>query len=239
MNCEELFWMFQIMRANVWTLSLAVFLSSLSYCHACSCMISHPQDHYCRSDFVILARVKKEQITVSTGSIVYKVRVRKEFKISEKGLVALKSGKIHTSIYGSMCGVQLTIGKLYVLSGTINSLRAYVNACNMIEEWKHLTKRQRKGLKLMYKHGCSCKVKNCLYHRCNNSFKQRDSCVWNSTCETLDGICLRQANGSCMWNKNKMLTACRVRNGLVHGNSSVAAGNPHYHPSPPRLPLEP
>lgn len=54
---------------------------------------------------------------------VYKVRVRKEFKISEKGLVALKSGKIHTPLDPSTCGVNLQVGKLYVLSGQINSLR--------------------------------------------------------------------------------------------------------------------
>lgn len=54
---------------------------------------------------------------------VYKVRVRKEFKISEKGLVALKSGKIHTPLDSSICGVDLQVGKLYVLSGLIHSLR--------------------------------------------------------------------------------------------------------------------
>lgn len=56
-------------------------------------------------------------------AIVYKVRVRKEYKISEKGLVALKSGKIHTPLESASCGINLQLGKLYVLSGRINSLR--------------------------------------------------------------------------------------------------------------------
>ncbi|XP_066154092.1 metalloproteinase inhibitor 3 [Euwallacea fornicatus] len=196
------------MRPNVWTLSLAVLVSSISYCHGCSCMQAHPQEHYCNSDFVILARIKKEQIMESTASKVYKVRIRKEFKISEKGLAALKSGKLHSAMSSAVCGVDLKVGKLYVISGTINSLRAQVNICNMIKEWNELSKRQRKGLRMLYKRGCECKIKNCTFGWCSKS-RPKDSCIWKSECETRDGICLRQAHGSCMWNKNKQLTSCR------------------------------
>lgn len=75
---------------------------------------------------VILARVKKEKVIESTYSVIYKVRIRKEFKISEKGLVALKSGRLHTAMDEAMCGRKLKIGQLYVISGRINSLRVCI-----------------------------------------------------------------------------------------------------------------
>lgn len=195
------------MKTTVLTLSLAFLCGSIIYCHACSCMFQHPQSHYCNSDFVILARVKKVQRVPSTYSNIYKVRIRKEFKISEKGLVALKSGRLHTSMYDSMCGAYLEVGKIYVIAGRINSLRGYISLCDMIMEWNDVTKRQRKGLKLLYKHGCSCNIRDCRYNpKC---YRQKDSCNWKSQCETTDGICLRQASGFCMWNKNKMLSSCK------------------------------
>lgn len=191
------------------TLSLALLFGSITYCHACSCLLGHPQEHYCQSDFVILARVKKEQLFPKTYSKVYKVRVRKEFKISEKGIVALKSGRLHTALYDSLCGVDLKVGKLYVISGIISSLRAHITRCEMILEWKDITKRQKKGLKLLYKHGCTCGIHNCMFYQ--KCYRQRDSCNWKSSCETTDGICLRQASGTCMWNKNKMLSKCKLQ----------------------------
>ncbi|KAL1495078.1 hypothetical protein ABEB36_010553 [Hypothenemus hampei] len=204
--------------AKVLTLILAIFLSSISYCRCCSCTFTHPQEAYCNSDFVILARVKKEQTLESSMSKVYKVRVRKEFKISLKGLVALKSGKIHTPLDDSMCGSNLEIGKLYVISGGIHSLRAHFNQCNMIMEWNNVTRRQRKGLKLLYNRTCNdCKIKNCYFHWCNNA-RESDACIWRNHCQTENGICMRQNNGSCMWNKNKQLRGCQAEE-LVHNHS--------------------
>lgn len=206
------------MKYKTWTLFLAVLFCSIDYSQSCSCNRAHPQEHYCNSDFVILARVKKMQIVNETfypnykiPTKVYKVRVRKEFKISEKGLVALKSGKIHTPLDSSTCGVNLQVGKLYVLSGQINSLRANINLCRMALEWNTLTRRQRKGLKMMYKRGCGCQIQSCSSSSkwCNHS-KSKDTCHWWSKCEIEEGICLRQNHGYCAWNRNKKLTACRA-----------------------------
>ncbi|KAJ8920166.1 hypothetical protein NQ315_011827 [Exocentrus adspersus] len=194
------------MKADVLVLAtLATLCSILVYTDACSCMLSHPQQHYCNSDFVILARVKRERI--HADSRIYKVRVRREYKISEKGTLALKSGRLITAVWDSMCGTRLQPGKLYVLSGRIFSLKAYINLCNMAVEWDTLTRRQRKGLKLMYKHGCSCQIKRCLAteQRCP---RHVDSCNWGNDCETKEGICMRQANNSCMWTRNRALAKC-------------------------------
>lgn len=66
---------------------------------------------------VVLARIKRHR--VGNDSIVYKIRIRKDYKLSEKAYVALKSGRIITPRYDSMCGLQLEVGKLYVISGKI------------------------------------------------------------------------------------------------------------------------
>ncbi|CAG9770559.1 unnamed protein product [Ceutorhynchus assimilis] len=208
------------MNTKTLSLSLALLVGSLSYCYACSCMSTHPQNYYCFADFVILARVKSFQKLETMQSLVYKVRIKKEFKISEKGQVALKSGRIHTPIDSAMCGVNMKVGTLYVISGRIESLRAHTMMCDMIKEWKNLTRRQRKGLRQMYKRGCSyCTVKRCLgwgAEKCDKGSKLKDFCKWNSNCQTNDGICLRQANGSCNWNKNRQLNNCLKNSTLSH-----------------------
>lgn len=127
---------------------------------------------------MILARVKRER--VHNDMKIYKVRVRKQFKITEKAEVALKSGRLLTPVYDAACGIQLQPGKLYVLSGRVHSLKAHISLCDMAMEWETLTRRQRKGLKLLYKHGCTCEVKKC-WGKCP---RQKDTCSWNSHCQT-------------------------------------------------------
>ncbi|KAJ3643252.1 hypothetical protein Zmor_025976 [Zophobas morio] len=165
------------MRGDVLVLTLAVTLACLQYSEACSCMGSHPQAQYCKSDFVILARVKRAKDFNSTR--VYKVRVRKAYKLSEKASVALKSGRLLTATDEAMCGVNLAVGKLYAISGSVNSLKAHINLCGMAIQWKDLTRRQRKGLKAIYKHGCSCRIDFCKGRKCT---KMPDSCMMTSNC---------------------------------------------------------
>ncbi|XP_050499663.1 tissue inhibitor of metalloproteinase [Diabrotica virgifera virgifera] len=192
------------MNSNVLFVTLAFFCGVFVCSDACSCMPQHPQEHFCNSDFVILARVKRERILGDTK--VYKVRVRKEYKVSDKGVLALKSGRLLTPKYGAMCGVDLEVGKLYVISGNIVTLKAQINMCGMRTEWNQLTRRQRKGLRVLYRHGCTCKIRRCsLGKRC---YRQRDSCTWRNSCETKEGICLRQPNKSCMWARTRLLTTC-------------------------------
>lgn len=122
----------------------------------------------------ILARVKREYTHNDTR--IYKVRIRKEYKMSEKAVVALKSGRLLTSAWDSMCGVQLETGKLYAIFGKVKSLRAVINICGFTERWEKLSKRQRKGLKRMYEQGCNCRIKSCFHHqRC---LKTKDFCNW-------------------------------------------------------------
>lgn len=119
-------------------------------------------------------------------TITYKVRIRQEYKMTEKALVALKSGKIHTALYEEMCGASnLDLKKTYVISGRIISLRAYISFCDMIKPREEITKRQKKGLKLMYKNGCSCSVVNCWSGRCA---RYKDSCNMMGACHEKEVI---------------------------------------------------
>ncbi|XP_076266058.1 tissue inhibitor of metalloproteases isoform X2 [Rhynchophorus ferrugineus] len=182
-------------------LMLAIFCS-IQYGMACSCMKMHPQEKYCNDDFVILARVKKFRHLNKSDYGFYKVVVRKEFKMSEKGSVALKSGVLHTAIDESVCGVTLKPGATYVLSGRIVNLKARINLCGMAMEWKTTTRRQRKGLRMLYEQGCNCTIsKNKI---------SKDGCQYKNSCDDLYGICSRQRNGSCHWIRNPVLAKCRL-----------------------------
>lgn len=64
--------------------------------------------------------------------------------------------------------------------GRIFSLKAYINICNMQMEWNTLTRRQRKGLKLMYRQGCTCNIK---YNPWKKVKKEKDTCQWKNKCE--------------------------------------------------------
>ncbi|XP_056635261.1 tissue inhibitor of metalloproteinase [Diorhabda carinulata] len=207
------------MNTNRLLFTFGCLCSIIVYSNACSCMPQHMQERFCESDFVILARVKREHIIGDRR--VYKVRVKKEFKTSEKAIIALKSGKLMTAAQDSLCGVNLDIGKTYVLSGRIYALRAQVNLCGIHTEWQHLTKRQKKGLRLLYRHGCNCKIRRCFYGRCH---RQIDSCTWRNSCESNEGICLRQNNQSCMWAKTRLLSTCTKE---WRRNSTITAARNH------------
>jgi metalloproteinase inhibitor 3 len=193
------------MRADVvvLTLAVAVMLAFLQYSNACSCMPSHLQTQYCNADFVILAMVKRERTLNETR--VYKVRVRKEYKLSDTAQVALKYGRLLTPVQDSMCGVVLQLNQMYAISGRVNSLKAHVYTCDMVVPWKDLTRRQRKGLKAIYKNGCDCKINHCRYRSCR---KTPDVCLWTSDCHAKEGICLRQNSNKCKWTRNRALASC-------------------------------
>lgn len=65
-----------------------------------------------------------------------------------------------------------------------NFSQATINLCRMALEWNTLTRRQRKGLKMMYKIGCGCQIQSCSSSSkwCNHS-KSKDTCHWWSKCE--------------------------------------------------------
>lgn len=188
---------------------------------ACSCRPAHPQDQYCSSDFVIVARIRKEMITDQNR--IYKAKIKKEFKVSEKARVALKSGRLITALSGSMCGVQLEVGKVYLITGRVMGLQPHINLCGLTKPWREVTSRQRKGFRLIYARGCDCKISFYSYHPMS-----KDKCAWdNMSCQRDHGICLRSPKGQCNWSKSVDLKKC-----LTGGLKSEGL-KPKTHPAEP------
>ncbi|XP_065162930.1 metalloproteinase inhibitor 3-like [Atheta coriaria] len=191
---------------------------------ACSCQPRHPQQHLCSADFVILARVKRETLTNETRE--YKIKIRKEYKMSEKAYVALKFGRLVTARDDSMCGTRLEVNKVYAISGRVVTLQARIGLCDMAEKWDDLTRRQRKGLKLMYRQGCTCEIKFCPKSQSTQRgrcARTKDACNWDTwlpdkkkDCQRNEGICLRNSKKQCIWSRNLALTTCTRNSTVMH-----------------------
>lgn len=192
------------MRRQILTAVLIVFLGLFhqNEVNGCSCSRSHPQEHYCKSDFVIVARIRKQFIP--NYQKIYKARIRKEFKMSEKAKIALKSGRLLTAASGAMCGAELEVGKVYLITGRVLGLQAFISLCDFVKPWNNLTNRQRKGFRLIYSRGCDCSIST-TYHMP----PRRNGCSWNYTsCQQNYGICLRSPSGQCNWSKSVDLKRC-------------------------------
>jgi len=66
----------------------------------------------------------------------------------------------------SMCGVDLKLEETYLITGKVVAGQASINLCNYITPWAHLSVRQKKGFRLLYRQGCSCEVRRAemCYH---------------------------------------------------------------------------
>lgn len=54
----------------------------------------------------------------------------------------------------SMCGVNLTVGKLYLIAGKSSKL----SICNYVKEYSKMSIVERRGFAGAYKKGCACEV---------------------------------------------------------------------------------
>ncbi|XP_049837678.1 tissue inhibitor of metalloproteinase isoform X1 [Schistocerca gregaria] len=197
-------------------LLLAAWLAALQLAAGCSCMLGHPQDQFCRANYVILTRVKKEIVT--DRDRVYRTVVKRIFKASEKDAVSLSAGKIWTSLHDSMCGVRLETNRTYVLAGQLSGGKAHINLCDLYLPWDSVTPKQRKGFRLMYRQSCHCKV------RVGNQGTPTDSdtCQWWTSflgpeegpdCQGEHAICMRQPGSSthgahCGWTGGSRYRQC-------------------------------
>jgi hypothetical protein len=107
---------------------------------------------------VVLAHVKRIVHDRSEWSRAYKVRIKKEFKVTESGRQALSYGRILTPSHDASCGIRLKPGRRYLLTGNIRSGKPWINLCNFVHDWDRMTPIQRKGFRRLYQRGCDCKV---------------------------------------------------------------------------------
>lgn len=67
---------------------------------------------------------------------------------------ALRERKLYTSASQSMCGVEMTTGRLYFIAGNSQ----HINLCSFVKEYKSMTVVERRGFANGYAKGCQCKV---------------------------------------------------------------------------------
>lgn len=153
---------------------------------SCMCYPAHPQTQYCNSDFVIIARIlRKSTRRTRENKDIYKIEIKKAYKLSEKAEAELKHGRLLTPHFDSLCGVDLNVGKLYVIAGR----NLEINLCNYVKEYSSMTLVERRGFAGAYKKGCSCRVDACFRGNCPLSI---GACNWVpfAKCETNYSACV-------------------------------------------------
>ncbi|GFQ86871.1 tissue inhibitor of metalloproteinase [Trichonephila clavata] len=113
--------------------------------------------HYCVADFVAVVRVKS-QGKGDSGITAYHIKVKKEFKMTEKARHALSQGLIWTSSHEAACGVTLHPTR-YLIAGRIRGEKPFVSLCHFVQEWPKLSSKQKKGFRKLYQQGCRCRVR--------------------------------------------------------------------------------
>ncbi|CAH0627082.1 unnamed protein product [Chrysodeixis includens] len=194
-----------IIRYSMLTRWLALALVAASYrlADACTCAPAHPQTHFCNSDFVIVGRVQKT-FRGKDFYDAYKLKIRNTYKATPKAKVALQSGRLLSPSQESLCGVSLQPRETYVITGRVVHLEAHVHLCGFISKWRDVTPRQRKGFRLLYKQGCTCKV-----HMNRRRTKSPNTCVTGyDECYERHGICLHDREHRCRWTRAPALTRC-------------------------------
>uniref|UniRef100_A0A1L8EDF8 Putative secreted metalloprotease n=1 Tax=Haematobia irritans TaxID=7368 RepID=A0A1L8EDF8_HAEIR len=207
---------------RLFTLLCPVVLTVLFFAtpaKACSCLPAHPQEHYCTADYVALVRVMRKSNKLVPNKVVYKLQVKKSYKMNDEGQRTLRHGRIMSSDSESMCGVNLELGRLYVIAGRGNQL----NSCQYYKEYKKMSIVERTGFTGAYKKGCSCRIRLSFGNRSSDKNLSFDECKWSpfsgSDCETRHSACFPSINRSfsepvikCRWRKTVSYDDCRSSN---------------------------
>ncbi|XP_058468040.1 tissue inhibitor of metalloproteinase isoform X2 [Malaya genurostris] len=161
---------------------------------------------------VIVAQVLRKSNRKHNGNIVYKIVIKKEYKISPRAKKLLKHGKLVTPPFDSMCGLQLEVNQLYAIAAQ----DTHVGLCNYVRKYSELTIVEKRGLAGIYRKGCSCKIKPCYTGYCNSSF---GVCNWipSDRCESDYGSCvpmrghlLDDTPVKCHWRQSPLYQTCKM-----------------------------
>lgn len=200
---------------HVMTVALLVTLGvilQLSATEACSCLPEHAQSAYCDAEYVIVAQVLRKSNRKQNGNNVYKIAIKKEYKMTPRAQKLLKPGKLITPPTDSMCGLQLEVNQLYAIAAQ----DTHVGLCSFVRKYSELTIVEKRGLAGIYRKGCPCKIKPCNTGTCNVSI---GACNWTpwATCESDYGSCVPTrghlidgAPAKCHWRPSPMYRKCKA-----------------------------
>lgn len=199
------------------TLALLVTLgiiSQLATTEACSCLPEHAQSAYCEADYVIVAQILRKSKQKKNGANVYKIAIKKEYKMNPTAREMLKPGKLITPAMDSMCGLQLEINQLYAIAAR----DVHVGLCSFVRKYSELSIVEKRGIAGIYRKGCPCQIKPCFSNNCNVSI---GACNWTpwETCESEYGTCIPTrgllSDGSpakCHWRRAPLYQKCKNNN---------------------------
>ncbi|OXU20084.1 hypothetical protein TSAR_005955 [Trichomalopsis sarcophagae] len=204
-----------------------VTLLAVDQAEGCSCMYTHPQTHFCSSDFVIVIKVK-ERIPMGQDTA-YKVKINRKFKLSNESFNDyLYDGLLYAPSMDSMCSVHLQVGETYVVAGRIYEGRPRLSLCNLTMRWSEVSKRQRKGFKGLYAKGCVCDVSYTSFARKGEALHRANGtlCPWEGNpgpmdCQEKHGICVSN-QGRCFWMPSRPYDLCIKE----HYQNRMAAAHP-------------
>lgn len=101
---------------------------------------------------MIIARILRQR--TDAERIVYKIAIKKAYKMTEAGNEALRAGKLQTAGTDSMCGRPLDAGRLYVIAGRGDR----VSQCSYAEPYAGMSLVERRGFAGGYRKGCACRL---------------------------------------------------------------------------------
>lgn len=200
---------------NVFLVAVAIFLGLIvQQGDSCFCQLRHPQQHYCASDYVVLAgildtdTVYKDDTPIETQ---YTVNIKRVFKSGEKYENASK-GIIISPAHQGQCAVNaLQIGTNYLITGVAMDGNLYTSLCDWVMPYKNLTKAQKNGIRFKYETGCKCEFAFCSEANCGQQRYANATCEWEIEdmfdCYHNDGICYHNGE-DCLWRETKSFRTC-------------------------------
>ncbi|XP_054616113.1 metalloproteinase inhibitor 2-like [Dunckerocampus dactyliophorus] len=168
---------------------------------ACSCLPVHPQTAFCQADVVIKAMVvSRKDVGGFDKPIMYHIKQAKTFKSPHSRVDA-----VYTAASSAACGVTLTKGVEYLITGRLASDRSlHITLCDFIAPWDTLSSSQKVDLVQRYKSGCNCQITPCHATPCRSS--SPDECSWTDFLTNSGDMqlakyfaCLKTRHGPCAW----------------------------------------
>ena len=135
-------------------------MTLLGQSESCRCIEKHPSAQFCDSDFSALVKVNEKRLTQVQNNITYLVDVQRIYRArNDKGTEVLKDGRLTTWKSTAACGVQLHIGKTYIVTGTLNTRQnappqASIHQCKYYVDINHVDQDVKLGFEGEYAKHC-------------------------------------------------------------------------------------
>ncbi|XP_054157263.1 metalloproteinase inhibitor 1-like [Oppia nitens] len=120
---------------------------------SCSCSWKPNDRHFCDSDFAALVIANNR--TVDNDSTVYGIDLWRVYRFRD-GVAneALMRRQLWTGTYDSLCGIGLSIGDPYVVTGYLVNGKPRINICGFNKLWNDMTVDEENGFNSEYRKLC-------------------------------------------------------------------------------------